>query len=182
MNARRRNPGGEFFAASPGLEGTFSDAGKGSPAGMRPESGPLACPFNMDPCRRGNGTRPRMHEKRHGITRPATLYSYWDRRQFRQWSHQRVRSRDGRVSRQGAQSPRASDRHRPPGDVARNILPADRFTLVLLKTDDLMYCEGHTYREFAAISGCPVDTLKARMFHARQQLQALPPDHGEEAA
>ena len=112
LSARRRNPGGEFFAASPGLEGTFSDARKGSPAGMRPESGPLACPFNMDPCRRGNGTRPRMHVKRHGITRPATLYSYWDRRQFRQWSHQRIRSRDGRISRQGAQSPRASDRHR----------------------------------------------------------------------
>jgi len=46
----------------------------------------------------------------------------------------------------------------------------------------LMYFEGHTYREFAAISDFQVDSLKTTMFHARQQLKALPADHGEEAA
>jgi len=47
---------------------------------------------------------------------------------------------------------------------------------------ELTYFEGHSYREIAAITGCPVDTVKTRMFHARRQLKALLADRGEEAA
>jgi RNA polymerase sigma factor (sigma-70 family) len=47
---------------------------------------------------------------------------------------------------------------------------------------ELTYFEGHTYREIAAITGCPADTVKTRMFHARRQLKALLADRGEGAA
>ena len=43
-------------------------------------------------------------------------------------------------------------------------------------------CEGYTYREIAARVGCPVDTVKTRMFHARRRLKALLAARGEEAA
>jgi RNA polymerase sigma-70 factor (ECF subfamily) len=40
---------------------------------------------------------------------------------------------------------------------------------------DLTYFHGMAYREIAEIVGCPVDTVKTRMFHARRRLrQALP--------
>ena len=40
---------------------------------------------------------------------------------------------------------------------------------------DLTYFHGLGYREIAEILGCPVDTVKTRMFHARRRLrQALP--------
>jgi RNA polymerase sigma-70 factor (ECF subfamily) len=40
---------------------------------------------------------------------------------------------------------------------------------------DLTYFHGMGYREIAEIVGCPVDTVKTRMFHARRRLkQALP--------
>ncbi len=47
---------------------------------------------------------------------------------------------------------------------------------------ELTYFEGHTYREIAAITGCPVGTVKTRMFHARRELKASLADRGEEAA
>jgi len=47
---------------------------------------------------------------------------------------------------------------------------------------ELTYFEGHTYPEIAAITGCPVNTVKTRMFYARRQLKALLADRGEEAA
>ena len=47
---------------------------------------------------------------------------------------------------------------------------------------ELTYYEGCTYREIAAIVGCPIDTVKTRMFHARRRLKALLADRGEEAA
>jgi RNA polymerase sigma-70 factor (ECF subfamily) len=47
---------------------------------------------------------------------------------------------------------------------------------------ELTYFEGCTYREIAAIVGCPVDTVKTRMFHARRRLKALLESRGEEAA
>jgi RNA polymerase sigma factor (sigma-70 family) len=47
---------------------------------------------------------------------------------------------------------------------------------------ELTYFEGYTYRDIAAIVGCPVDTVKTRMFHARRRLKALLEAHGEEAA
>jgi RNA polymerase sigma-70 factor (ECF subfamily) len=40
---------------------------------------------------------------------------------------------------------------------------------------DLTYFHGMGYREIAEIVGCPIDTVKTRMFHARRRLkQALP--------
>ena len=47
---------------------------------------------------------------------------------------------------------------------------------------ELTYYEGCSYREIAAILGCPVDTVKTRMFHARRHLKSLLADRGKEAA
>ena len=47
---------------------------------------------------------------------------------------------------------------------------------------ELTYYEGCSYREIAAIVGCPVDTVKTRMFHARRRLKALLTERGQEAA
>ena len=47
---------------------------------------------------------------------------------------------------------------------------------------ELTYYDGYTYREIAAIVGCPVDTVKTRMFHARRRLKTLLQARGEEAA
>lgn len=47
---------------------------------------------------------------------------------------------------------------------------------------ELTYYEGYTYREIAAIVGCPIDTVKTRMFHARRRLKSLLADREEEAA
>lgn len=42
-------------------------------------------------------------------------------------------------------------------------------------TLELAYFMGHSCEEIASISGCPVGTVKARMFHAREKLRrALP--------
>ena len=38
---------------------------------------------------------------------------------------------------------------------------------------ELTYYHGCAYREIAVIMGCPVDTVKTRMFHARRKLKAL---------
>lgn len=38
---------------------------------------------------------------------------------------------------------------------------------------ELTYYHGYAYREIAGIVGCPVDTVKTRMFHARRKLKAL---------
>ena len=47
---------------------------------------------------------------------------------------------------------------------------------------ELTYFEGHSYRQIAAITGCPIDTVKTRMFYARRRLKSLLADRGEEAA
>ena len=47
---------------------------------------------------------------------------------------------------------------------------------------ELTYFEGRSYREIAAITGCPVDTVKTRMFYARRRLKALLAERGEAAA
>jgi RNA polymerase sigma factor (sigma-70 family) len=38
---------------------------------------------------------------------------------------------------------------------------------------ELTYYQGCAYREIAEIMGCPVDTVKTRMFHARRRLKTL---------
>lgn len=38
---------------------------------------------------------------------------------------------------------------------------------------ELTYYHGYTYREISEIVGCPVNTVKTRMFHARKQLQNM---------
>ncbi|MDR3388791.1 MAG: sigma-70 family RNA polymerase sigma factor [Rudaea sp.] len=45
---------------------------------------------------------------------------------------------------------------------------------------ELTYFHGAGYREIAQIMGCPVDTVKTRMFHARRRLKALLPDRLED--
>jgi RNA polymerase sigma-70 factor, ECF subfamily len=40
---------------------------------------------------------------------------------------------------------------------------------------ELTYDLGHSCREIAAIMGCPVNTVKTRMFHARNKLRGLVP-------
>ncbi len=47
---------------------------------------------------------------------------------------------------------------------------------------ELTYYEGCTYREIASIVGCPVDTVKTRMYYARRRLKSLLVDDEEEAA
>ncbi len=39
----------------------------------------------------------------------------------------------------------------------------------------LTYYAGMSYREIAEIAGCPVNTVKTRMFHARKRLKAVLP-------
>jgi RNA polymerase sigma-70 factor (ECF subfamily) len=36
---------------------------------------------------------------------------------------------------------------------------------------ELTYYHGYAYRDIAQIMGCPVDTVKTRMFHARRRLR-----------
>jgi RNA polymerase sigma-70 factor (ECF subfamily) len=46
----------------------------------------------------------------------------------------------------------------------------------------LTYFQGYSCREVARIVGCPVDTVKTRMFHARRRLKALLSEGREDAA
>ncbi len=43
---------------------------------------------------------------------------------------------------------------------------------------ELTYYHGLSYHEIAAVVGCPVNTVKTRMFHARRRLRDLLPDMG----
>lgn len=47
---------------------------------------------------------------------------------------------------------------------------------------ELTYYHGYSYREIARIMGCPVDTVKTRMFHARRKLRAMLAQHDGERA
>ena len=38
---------------------------------------------------------------------------------------------------------------------------------------ELTYFQGYRYHEIAEVMGCPVDTVKTRMFHARAKLKSL---------
>lgn len=52
-------------------------------------------------------------------------------------------------------------------------LPPDQRT-----TLQLAYCFGHSMEEIAEITGCPVGTVKARLFHARVRLRHVLPALG----
>jgi RNA polymerase sigma-70 factor (ECF subfamily) len=41
---------------------------------------------------------------------------------------------------------------------------------------ELAYHQGLQYQEIAEIMGCPENTVKTRMFHARKKIKALFPD------
>jgi len=45
---------------------------------------------------------------------------------------------------------------------------------------ELTYFDGCSYEEIAAIAGCPINTVKTRMFHARAKLRRLLPALGME--
>ena len=45
---------------------------------------------------------------------------------------------------------------------------------------ELTYFHGAGYREIAEIMGCPIETVKTRMFHARRRLKALLPERLED--
>jgi len=45
---------------------------------------------------------------------------------------------------------------------------------------ELTYYHGYAYREIAQIMGCPVDTVKTRMFHARRRLRLMLSDWKED--
>ncbi|MGH8770298.1 MAG: RNA polymerase sigma factor [Burkholderiales bacterium] len=38
---------------------------------------------------------------------------------------------------------------------------------------ELTFVEGFSYQQIASIAGCPENTVKARMFHARRRLAQL---------
>jgi RNA polymerase sigma-70 factor (ECF subfamily) len=56
-------------------------------------------------------------------------------------------------------------------DRALAALPAEQRLAV-----ELCYFMGHSCEEIAQIAGCPVNTVKTRMFHARLRLRGLLPD------
>ena len=56
---------------------------------------------------------------------------------------------------------------------ALRALPLEQRTVV-----ELTYYHGFAYQEIAEIMGCPVNTVKTRMFHARRRLRELLPGMG----
>ena len=56
---------------------------------------------------------------------------------------------------------------------ALRALPAEQRAVV-----ELTYYYGLPYQEIAEILGCPVNTVKTRMFHARRRLKELLPEMG----
>jgi RNA polymerase sigma-70 factor (ECF subfamily) len=62
-------------------------------------------------------------------------------------------------------------------DRALESLSPEQRTVVVLT-----YFEGCSYREIAELVGCPVATVKTRMFHARRRLKAFLSDRREDAA
>ena len=47
---------------------------------------------------------------------------------------------------------------------------------------ELTYYGGFSYQEIADIAGCPVNTVKTRMFHARRRLKVLTKERNRERA
>ena len=46
---------------------------------------------------------------------------------------------------------------------------------------DLTYFQGYSCKEIADVVGCPVATVKTRMFYARRHMKALLGDEGVQA-
>lgn len=56
---------------------------------------------------------------------------------------------------------------------ALRVLPAEQRSVV-----EMTYYYGLSYQEIAEIMGCPVNTVKTRMFHARRRLREILPAMG----
>jgi RNA polymerase sigma factor (sigma-70 family) len=56
---------------------------------------------------------------------------------------------------------------------ALDVLPAEQRSVV-----EMTYYHGLSYQEIAEIMGCPVNTVKTRMFHARRRLREILPSMG----
>jgi RNA polymerase sigma-70 factor (ECF subfamily) len=85
---------------------------------------------------------------------------------------------------EGADAPEPVDPEEPESLLARrelattlgkalDALPAEQRAVV-----ELTYYYGLPYQEIAQILGCPVNTVKTRMFHARRRLKELLPGMG----
>ena len=61
-------------------------------------------------------------------------------------------------------------------DALRSLSPEQRVVI------ELAYFKGLSCREIAQVVGCPVDTVKTRMFHARRRLKVLLAHLAEDAA
>jgi RNA polymerase sigma-70 factor (ECF subfamily) len=61
-------------------------------------------------------------------------------------------------------------------DALRALSPEQRAVI------ELAYFKGMSCREIGSVLGCPVDTVKTRMFHARRRLKALLAHLAEDAA
>jgi len=66
-----------------------------------------------------------------------------------------------------AEDVQATDELREWLDEALEQLPLEQRTVI-----ELTYYLGHSCEEIAAIMGCPVNTVKTRMFYARRKLKA----------
>ena len=56
---------------------------------------------------------------------------------------------------------------------ALGLLPAEQRAVV-----EMTYYYGLSYQEISEIMGCPVNTVKTRMFHARRRLREILPTMG----
>lgn len=90
-------------------------------------------------------------------------------------------TREGRVAHEPA--PAAGVREAEARLLARERIDALWLCLARLTPEqravvDLTFFEGCSYGEIADIVGCPVNTVKTRMFHARRRLRELLPQAG----
>ena len=66
-----------------------------------------------------------------------------------------------------------SDKHGPESDWIGEALA--RLSVDHRQVVELTYFSGFSYQEIAEIAGCPINTVKTRMFHARRRLKVLLP-------
>jgi RNA polymerase sigma-70 factor (ECF subfamily) len=94
----------------------------------------------------------------------------------RRW-HDRFKAVDFGDWSQGAEEPGENSDLRDLLDHALRQLSPEQRAVV-----ELTYFAGCSYQEIAAIAGCPVNTVKTRMFHARAKLRKLLPALGDESS